>query len=243
MKTVKGERARWELNDRGISDVVRVERTRCQLKHGGTAPRFFPGDDKVMSLDKVAKIKPGSVHGLIGRFGISRATFSELREEMGRDQNQFIWDAQNLRPAMRPIVGRVAFTGHRPIQLRDPRRVIDGRIHNHAGVIKLQRQDFKHRFDEISTGGIVGQVNPVQAVSAIAAVRPDGLWPALRRQPVGDRVAPGKCRSMLQVSGADLGRSHGIAIDQDPDAPKNIGVAGGGLRIGLEPVLGSGQQR
>ena len=112
--------------------------------------------------------------------------FGEARD---RDDLDTGWHGENLRSPVRTILGRVALTNFCPIKFGDPSRVVDAGIDHDDRVIEFQREDFEHGLDEITAGDIIGEIDPIQEMSAIPAIRQGWVRPALWAKPGRDSVA------------------------------------------------------
>src|SRR5207247_1018026 len=98
------------------------------------------------------------------------------------------------------------------------------------------------RPDQRSARLVVGQVDAVEQVCAIAGVAKERLRPPLCAEPGPDLSTPAQSQLMLRVSGGDAGGARWIDVDEEPPPPQDIGITRCHFRTGNEAVRGTRNQ-
>jgi hypothetical protein len=159
--------------------------------------------------------------------------------------------AQHPRTAVRPLQVRrvIALAGHRAVQLPDARRIPDRSIEMHqrrrwiGRLVKAVRDGQQHALDKLPARVVSLQVDAIEQVPTVAAVRPQRLRPAEIGQEGGDFSGSRQARRVLGIAGRNSCWPLSVKVEWQPEAPRHVGVRGRMFRVVLEPVHCAGQER
>jgi len=100
-------------------------------------------------------------------------------------------------PAMRAVRHHIALDGDRARQLHDARGVVHARVHRHGLIIETCSQRLQPTLEHSRRRVVVGLIDRIQRMPAVARHRENRVGPALRAEIRYDIIAAGQRRRQL----------------------------------------------
>ena len=143
---------------------------------------------------------------------------------------------------MRPGLCAVALCGQGPVHLEDARRVVGREIDAHLSIIEPKRQGFKAGLHKLPCVVIVRQVDAVEEVCSVPAVRHERLRPAKLPQPFSTLDGPVERSFMLLLGRGDPAWTNRVEVQRKPSALQDVRIASRVFSVGLHSVDSSAKQ-